>query len=66
MIVRSVSRARDVEVLGWLACRVRGESFAAIGRLAGKQPILVSQACRAVRDADIAEAGEPVPAEDYP
>ena len=66
MRVRSVPRARDEEVLGWLARRVLGWTWSRIAMEAGDQPGNVTTACRKVRDADIAEAGEPVPAEAYP
>ena len=66
MRVRSVPRSRDDQVLGWLARRVLGWSWGRIASEAGDRPGNVATACRKVRDADRAEAGEPVPPEAYP
>ena len=66
MRVRSVPRSRDDEVLAWLARRVLGWTWGRIALEAGDSAGNVNVACRKVRDADMAEAGEPVPAEAYP
>ena len=66
MRVRSVPRERDDEILGWLAARVLGVPWAHLAQRAGIAVGTIKVTCRNVRDADRAEAGEPVPAEAYP
>ena len=53
------SRAEDERLLGWIADRVAGEPVAAIARRAGVTPSVVQAKTSAVRDADLAESGEP-------
>lgn len=57
-VVLSVPRARDDELLGWIAARCRGASCAAIAAAAGVDAGQVQVATANVRAADLAESGE--------
>ncbi|MBK8772903.1 MAG: hypothetical protein IPM06_21070 [Rhizobiales bacterium] len=53
------SRASDERILRWLRLRQRHYSLNEISRLDGVNVGVVTLSTRAVRDADLAESGEP-------
>jgi hypothetical protein len=54
------SRERDEQILDWLSRRASGESCASIARVDGTHSGIVVVATNNIRNADIAESGEPV------
>lgn len=56
---RPVTRERDEQVLGWVSRRAGGESAHAIAQHERINSGLIVTATNAVRDADLAESGEP-------
>ncbi|MBC7156227.1 MAG: hypothetical protein H5U20_07665 [Rhodobacteraceae bacterium] len=52
------TRARDEQVLEWLALAAAGHGWKAIGDRCGASGPHVMVTCRRVRDADLAESGE--------
>lgn len=59
MMIRSVPREHDDEVLHWLRLRSGGMSNSQIGRMYGKHGAHIATANNVMR-ADIAESGEDV------
>lgn len=57
--VKHVPRARDDELLRWIALRVAGWSAAQVAQRMGVSQSTVDMATREVRNADLAESGEP-------
>lgn len=56
---KRLSRAEDERLLDWLACRTAGQTARQIGGRYGVTQEAVRVATVRVRDADIAESGEP-------
>jgi len=59
MIIRNIPRSRDEQVLSWLDAKRRGAKWTDLAAQAGKKWVTVQEACRNVRNADLAESGEP-------
>lgn len=53
------TRARDEEVLDWIAMRLNGWSLGDVAAEFGTKPALVAQATNNVKKHDIAKSGEP-------
>jgi hypothetical protein len=53
----AATRAHDERLLDWLRLRAEGLSWAEIGRRYGRGSGQIQNACKAVRDADVALCG---------
>jgi hypothetical protein len=58
LIIRSIPRERDDQLLLWLQARLRGISCSQIARIRGVAPETVQITIKKIKDAGLRESGE--------
>ena len=58
LMIRSVPRERDDQLLLWLQARLRGISCSQIARIRGVAPETFQITIKKIKDADLRESGE--------